>query len=86
MSQEIKLVEIGNKKLVEEEKKSKYSGLSQLNEVDDERSDFSGQSSVDLSAVSRQGVDKVRERDGEKLHYITMRAFEARFLEIILKP
>ena len=57
MSQEIKLVEIGSKKLVEEEKKSKFSGLSQLNEVDDESSDFSEMDSVDLSAVSRQGID-----------------------------
>ena len=50
-------MEIGSKKLVEEEKKSKFSGLSQLNEVDDESSDFSEMDSVDLSAVSRQGID-----------------------------
>ena len=53
--------------------------------MDDECSDLSNEnSSVDLSAVSRTGVDEVRSRDGERIHFITKRAFEARFLEIVL--
>ena len=84
LTMEIKLVEIGSKKLIEEEKKSNYTGLTQLNEVDEEHSDLSEDCSVDLSAVSRQGIDEVRSRDGEKIHYITKSVFETRFSELIM--